>query len=672
MSDIVPRLDTIEFDELVEQARGDIPRYAPDWTDHNLHDPGMTLIDLLAWIVDQQVYRAGFVGGRHHQAFASLLGERFGGPQPASGLVWPDRAVIDGRFVEVGSAVVCRQHADLSFVLGWPGDAVGEGAQPRSVYFPPATLTGVGLAVDGVELPAPSARTEGGSWAFGHRGGTAGTDLTLRFDAAVGSPVEPVSVVLGIEVAPPPGPPLSAGDRPWGPVVYSYRTGVDPWVEVEVLHDGTAGLAGTGAVVLAVPPVPSAGAGSSELRLRLDGGFFPMPPEIRVAAINVIPVVQRERVRSASLDDGTGQPDQMVPLDTADVVRPPSGTDGHGLTITVTARSRNPQPERWEERPELSRSGPDDPHYVVRPGYLLFGNGVNGRRPERGAQIVHAELARTRGAAGNVRGGLSWSVPALGSNGAPYGRNRQPLTGGADATGVDDLEIAAREAAVQRSALLTDDELATAARGLTGMVVGRAEVVARFDRRLPGRQVDGVRTLVVLPRQLSDSDTDGDRPRRLVQAAQAYLDEVAARLAPRRVLGERLIVQGPVAVPVDVSLTITIQPGRVARDVSTAVRRAVRSRLSAVAVSETVGPWPLGRELTVCDVEAIAANVPGVGTVPLVRLATAGGPLGDADAVRVPRDGVVVANEVEVLVVAAGSRPADRPSRRDPGRGSSR
>ena len=42
MSDLVPRLDTVEFDQLVEQARGDIPRYAPDWTDHNLHDPGMT------------------------------------------------------------------------------------------------------------------------------------------------------------------------------------------------------------------------------------------------------------------------------------------------------------------------------------------------------------------------------------------------------------------------------------------------------------------------------------------------------------------------------------------------------------------------------------------------------------------------------------------------------
>ena len=58
----VPNLDSIAFDALVEEGRALIPRYAPDWTDHNLHDPGITLLDLLAWIVDQQVYRIGAVG----------------------------------------------------------------------------------------------------------------------------------------------------------------------------------------------------------------------------------------------------------------------------------------------------------------------------------------------------------------------------------------------------------------------------------------------------------------------------------------------------------------------------------------------------------------------------------------------------------------------------------
>ena len=37
-----------DFTTLVETARSFIPVIAPDWTDHNLHDPGIMLLELLA------------------------------------------------------------------------------------------------------------------------------------------------------------------------------------------------------------------------------------------------------------------------------------------------------------------------------------------------------------------------------------------------------------------------------------------------------------------------------------------------------------------------------------------------------------------------------------------------------------------------------------------------
>jgi uncharacterized phage protein gp47/JayE len=279
---------------------------------------------------------------------------------------------------------------------------------------------------------------------------------------------------------------------------------------------------------------------------------------------------------------------------------------------------------------------------------VLFGNGVDGRRPARGADIRHTGLARTAGAAGNLRPGLAWSVPALGP--ATYGRNRQVLTGGADRTTADGLARAAREAAVTRSALLTDGDLTAAARGLTGLAVGRAEVVARFDRRLGDRRVDGVRTLVVLPHQPTWSG-DGPPPD-LVRPSQAYLDAVAARLAGRRVLGERLIVQGPVVVTVDVAMTVALEAGAAVADVRAAVRRAVYRRLAAVA--DGGAPWPLGRSLTVVDLEVVAVTVPAVVRVASVRMGTAGAPLG-TDPVAVPPDGLIVAGRVDVEVEQAGS-----------------
>jgi hypothetical protein len=646
MSDLVPRLDTVEFDQLVEQARGDIPRYAPDWTDHNLHDPGMTLIDLLAWIVDQQVYRTGFVGGRHRRAFAALLGQRPSGPEPARGLVWPNHRVIEGRFLAAGSEVICLQHPDLPFTLDLPLtlDRPGDAAdQQPSVYVSTAVLTGVGLTVDGVERPAPSFPADGGSWALGSGGGLAGTVLSLRFDRPLGPPAREAAVSLGIEVAPPPGPALSEGDRPWGPVGYWYRVGAAQPVELRVLHDGTAGLAASGAVLLEIPPAGAAG-GGCELRLSFDRGFFPVPPAIRDVAVNALPVVQRQQVPARLLTDGTGQPDQTVELDTTGLVRPPSrAPDGPVLEIEVGG-------ERWEEQPDLARSGPGDPHYVVRPDQLLFGNGLNGRRPELGAPIAHTELARTRGAAGKARQGLSWSVPALGADGAGYGGNHQPMTGGADATGAEALTVLAREAAIRRSALLTDDELVKAARDLAGMAVGRAQVVAGFDRRLPDRRVDGVRTLVVVPHQVAQGGADRPPGRRLV--AQDYLTEVARRLGPGRVLGERLVVQGPVTVAVDLWLTITTEPWTVAADVATAVEQAIGDRLSVVARSDAVEPWPMGRDLTISEVEAIAANVPGVADVQAVRVAIAGHAPGGGP-ITVPRDGLVVAGEIAIAAATA-------------------
>ena len=46
----LPNLDTRRWTDLVAEGRSLVPRYAPTWTDHNAHDPGMTLFELLAWL----------------------------------------------------------------------------------------------------------------------------------------------------------------------------------------------------------------------------------------------------------------------------------------------------------------------------------------------------------------------------------------------------------------------------------------------------------------------------------------------------------------------------------------------------------------------------------------------------------------------------------------------
>lgn len=79
----LPNLDTRRWADLVEEASALIPRYAPQWTDHNVHDPGITTIELLAWLVEQSIYRANRIPERHRRKFLALAGYSPTPPTPA-------------------------------------------------------------------------------------------------------------------------------------------------------------------------------------------------------------------------------------------------------------------------------------------------------------------------------------------------------------------------------------------------------------------------------------------------------------------------------------------------------------------------------------------------------------------------------------------------------------
>ena len=72
----VPNLDDRRWADLVDDARALIPRVAPRWTDHNVHDPGITFIELFAWLAEMQIYQLNRVGERHREVFGRLAGVR--------------------------------------------------------------------------------------------------------------------------------------------------------------------------------------------------------------------------------------------------------------------------------------------------------------------------------------------------------------------------------------------------------------------------------------------------------------------------------------------------------------------------------------------------------------------------------------------------------------------
>ncbi len=82
-----PKLDDRTFHDIVEEAISMIPRYSPEWTNHNPSDPGITLIELAAWMTDMLIYRLNQVPDKNYVAFLNLLGIKLRAPRAARAFV---------------------------------------------------------------------------------------------------------------------------------------------------------------------------------------------------------------------------------------------------------------------------------------------------------------------------------------------------------------------------------------------------------------------------------------------------------------------------------------------------------------------------------------------------------------------------------------------------------
>lgn len=71
---ILPQLDDRQFQDIVDEAKSRITYYCPEWTDHNVSDPGVTLIELFAWMTDLLLYRLNQVPRLHYLTFMQMLG----------------------------------------------------------------------------------------------------------------------------------------------------------------------------------------------------------------------------------------------------------------------------------------------------------------------------------------------------------------------------------------------------------------------------------------------------------------------------------------------------------------------------------------------------------------------------------------------------------------------
>jgi predicted phage baseplate assembly protein len=176
-------LDDRRWADLVDEGRSLIPVYAPSWTDHNAHDPGITLLELLAWIAESDIYRVDRIPDSHIRAFLALIGLSERPPVAARAAVSfalkkgsanpvtvPARTLLDS---PAGPFQVC---ADLSVL--------------------PATLAAVKVTIGGTSRDVTADWQRGKPIALFGSDPRPGDSFCLGFDAAL-----PGGSMLGLHIA---------------------------------------------------------------------------------------------------------------------------------------------------------------------------------------------------------------------------------------------------------------------------------------------------------------------------------------------------------------------------------------------------------------------------------------------------------------------------------------
>lgn len=627
-----PHLDDRRFQQFVDDAKRYIQQACPEWTDHNVSDPGVTLIEAVAHMADQLVYRLNRVPEKNHLAFLDLLGITLfppaaaraditfwlSAPQPEPVLLPSGTEVATGR-TETEEAVVFATSADLTVV---PCE-LAHFLRQESGGAPEERTTDIESGTDVAAFSA--APRVGDLLLFGLNAAVPNNVLVLELDSRVDG--------VGVDPRQP-------------PLVWEAWTASDGWLECEVEEDSTGGLNKPGEVVLHMP----AGHAVSRLGKHEAGWvrcrvveavqgqpFYSESPTVRSTSAYTIGGTVRaahaDTVRDESLGESEGVPAQRLRLAHAPVVdRPPlllqvaeGGVANDGVVEDEDAEGDENESgwREWTEVSDFAASRAHDRHYTLdaTTGEIAFGPAVRqpdgsvrhfGAVPPKGAAIRAVQYGTGGGRSGNV---ARSTISVLRSS-IPYiarVENREAARGGVDGETVE-------EAKVRAPVTLRAQERAVTARDYEELARRAAPETARIaclaaDSAEAGE--NAVRVLVV-PQAVPDL---GGRLRfEQLVPGEELLARVSGFLDERRPLGTRLAVGPPFYQGVTVVATLHAFRAAKAEEVRAKALDVLYSYLDPLTGGAHGEGWPFGRPLRAGEIFAALQRVPGVELVDEVLL----------------------------------------------------
>ena len=616
-----PNLDDRTFQNLVDQARQLVRQRCPQWSDHNISDPGITLIETFATMVDQLIYRLNRVPDRHYIKFLEFAGLELSPPGAAEGDVtfWLSAPQPHTITVRAGTEVSTdRTEFDDPVVFSTKSDL---NIIPCSMKLPrivtvPATSTDI--------TDQPNDPGGAGFECFSPTP-TPGDAMWVGLDADVGSCAVQLRVDCSIS---------GVGVNPEKPP-YQWEAWIGPdldseggrtesrWVKCEVERDETKAFNRLGDVVLHVPtqhvlasPPPITGKPLGWLRCvlpeqREDDEKYTQSPHITSITASTIggttPIMHARVIKDEVIGVSDGTPAQRFPLQNKPVVLP--GRDSE-LLVTVGNETTT-----WSGVKHFSDEDESSQCFHIDPvaGEVVFGPRVSerakderkymrqhGKVPEKSAILRISAYRTGGGSAGNVTEGrirvLKSSVPYVARV-----ENRHATTGGADAETVDEIKV-------RGPLILQSRDRAVTARDFEQLAREASREVGRAACLTANEETWGKVRVLVVP---NVKDDWGEVRYEDLIPSDELIARVTQYLDRRKLVGTTLSVEPPKYQWLKVIAHVHALPGNRPGDVEKDVIRELNRLLHPLTGGEGTG-WPVGRAVQVHQVASVVPGVKGV------------------------------------------------------------
>ncbi len=616
-----PNLDDRKFQDIVSEARSKIPLYCPRWTDYNLSDPGVTLIELFAWMVDMLLYRLNRVPDKNYIKFMELIGIHLEPPKPAMVNVTfrlsasqPEPVTIP-RGTEVATVRTETQDA-ITFTTTKDFTIISPTLTYSLITPDDNTFTDIMSQLKNPDIQTPifqEVPQENNALYLGYK-----EELnTLTLILTIQSTIEGIGVD-------PRNPPLA-----WE----YWDDEQERWLPLRLESDTTGGLNTNGQVILQVPRTVGMkeidGKYACWLRCRATKpspgqGAYSTSPRVRSVVSEsigcTIPASHALRITNEFLGRSNGTPGQKFQL-----LNIPLLSREPGETIEVETEKEG-EFEPWQEVVDFADSGPNDRHFTCDSvsGEIQFGPSIRhpsgqehqyGRVPPNGRRIRFSSYRSGGGIIGNVGEGtitvLKSSIPYVDSV-----KNFEGAKGGTDTETLEAAKLRAPKVLRTNIRAVTNYDFEHLALEASPKIV-RAKCISPGDTADPQGPPAGTLRLLLVPLV---SDGKGYIPIGQLSVPRQVRDEVKAFLDERRLLATRLEITSAQYVPVAVEAQVKAKRGSSHQKVATEVERRLYQYINPIYGGEDGQGWPFGRSLSQSEIYAALQGIPRVDYIEEVKL----------------------------------------------------